>query len=70
MLTDVRAATTTLAEAVRTAEEHVRGRAVSGRLDATKGSVAWEVIEALKGAPWTVVIDARSGQVTSSDAKT
>ncbi len=66
----LKAATTALAEAVRTAEGHVQGRAVAGGLEATPGSVAWEVVVVAKDAAWTVVIDARTGQVISSKAKT
>jgi len=66
----VRSATTTLAQAVQTAEEHVKGKAVSGGVEATKGGVVWEVLVAAKGAAWTVVIDPRRGQVLSSNAKT
>jgi uncharacterized membrane protein YkoI len=69
-LAGVRSATTTLAQAVKTAEEHVKGKAVSGGVEATKGGVVWEVIVAAKGAAWTVVIDPRRGQVLSSNAKT
>ena len=69
-LVDLRAAPTILAEAVKAAEEHVNGRAISGGLGATKSSIVWEVIVAANGAPWTVVVDAQSGQVTSSTAKT
>src|SRR3954454_10322113 len=36
-LAGVRSATTTLAQAVKTAEEHVKGKAVSGGVEATKG---------------------------------
>src|SRR4051812_8254193 len=67
-LAGVRSATTTLA--VKTAEEHVKGKAVSGGVEATKGGVVWEVIVAAKGAAWTGVIDPRRGQVLSSNAKT
>jgi len=69
-LAGVRSATTTLAQAVKTAEEHVKGKAVSGGAEASKGGVVWEVIVAAKGAAWTVVIDPRRGQVLSSNAKT
>ena len=69
-LAGVRSATTTLAQAVKTAEEHVKGKAVSGGVEATKGGVVWEVIVAAKGTAWTVVIDPRRGQVLSSNAKT
>ena len=69
-LAGVRSATTTLAQAVKTAEEHVKGKAVSGGVEATKGAVVWEVLVAAKGAAWTVVIDPRRGQVLSSNAKT
>src|SRR3954471_21889572 len=57
-LVGVRSATTTLAQAqaVKTAEEHVKGKAVSGGVEATKGGVVWEVLVAAKGAAWTVVI--------------
>ena len=69
-LAGVRSATTTLAQAVKTAEEHVKGKAVSGGVEATKGGVVWEVLVAAKGAAWTVGIDPRRGQVLSSNAKT
>src|SRR4051794_14874235 len=50
-LVDLRAAPTILAEAMKTAEEHVNGRAISGGLGATKSRIMWEVIVAANGAP-------------------
>jgi len=69
-LAGLRTASTTLSQAVTTAEEHAKGKAVSGGLEETKSGVVWEVIIAAKGAAWTVVIDPRTGRVVSSNAKT
>src|SRR4051812_5723568 len=69
-LAGLRAASTTLSQAVSTAEEHAKGRAVSGGLEETRSEVVWEVIVAANGAAWTVIIDPRTGRVVSSNAKT
>jgi uncharacterized membrane protein YkoI len=69
-LAGLRAASTILSQAVSTAEEHAKGKAVSGGLDETESGVVWEVIVAANGAAWTVIIDPRTGRVVSSNAKT
>jgi uncharacterized membrane protein YkoI len=65
-LAGLEAASTTLADAVRAAEQRTRGRAISAGLEDNKGGVVWEVVVASNGKARKVVIDPKTGQARSS----
>jgi uncharacterized membrane protein YkoI len=58
-------ATTTLAQAVDTAEKRGAGKAISAGLEETNGKIVYEVLVVKNGSIQKVVIDPKTGQIAS-----
>jgi uncharacterized membrane protein YkoI len=65
-LSGLQAASTTIAQAVRTAERHAKGKAISAGIEETKSGIVWEVVVLANGKARKVVVDPASGQPKSS----
>ena len=62
-LAGLKQATTTLAQAVDTAEKQVGGKAFSAGLEETNGKIVFEVMVLKNGAVRKIVIDPKTGQI-------
>jgi uncharacterized membrane protein YkoI len=62
-LAGLQQATTTLAQAVNTAEKRVAGKAISAGLEETNGKIVFEVMIVKNGSVQKIVIDPKTGQV-------
>ena len=62
-LAGLKQATTTLAQAVDTAEKQVVGKAISAGLEETNGKIVFEVMVLKNGAVRKIVIDPKTGQI-------
>ena len=62
-LAGLQQATTTLAQAVDTAERQVAGKAISAGLEETNGKVVFEVLVLKNGSIRKIVIDPKTGEI-------
>jgi uncharacterized membrane protein YkoI len=62
-LAGLKQATTTLAQAVDTAEKQVAGKAISAGLEETDGKIVFEVMVLKNGSVRKIVIDPKTGQI-------
>ena len=62
-LAGLKQATTTLAQAVDTAEKQVVGKAISAGLEETNGKIVFEVMVLKNGSVRKIVIDPKTGQI-------
>ena len=62
-LAGLQQATTTLAQAVDTAEGQVAGKAISAGLEETNGKIVFEVMVLKNGSVRKIVIDPKTGQI-------
>ena len=62
-LAGLQQATTTLAQAVDTAERQVAGKAISAGLEETNGKIVFEIMVLKSGSVRKIVIDPKTGQI-------
>jgi uncharacterized membrane protein YkoI len=69
-LSGVETASTTIVQAVRIAEQHARGKAISAAIDeADEGGTVWKVVVVANDQALKIVIDPATGQVRSNSPR-